>query len=164
RGSGSVGVADSARAFLATLSLEQFSTDDPVRFRRRLDEATSRLRDHLPPPANSWGLARKCVNVFLRDAFYNYYLRTAFGLDLAEALYEVPLDNVVATALKREGRPGQLPQWNGLRHLTAPMSDRFQGFASELAAKRETARVHLDAILWTLNRSQRGVRPSTLSF
>lgn len=41
------------------------------------------------------------MNIFLRDCFYNAYLRDAYGLAVAEPWFEVPLDSVVAEGLKK---------------------------------------------------------------
>jgi len=41
-------------------------------------------------------MARKLLNIYLRNALYSTYLREAFELDTAEHLYEVPLDSIVA--------------------------------------------------------------------
>lgn len=80
RRQGTAGVVASAQRFLATLSLAPFASSDSDGFRTALDEATERLRDSFPEVAKSWGLARKCLNIFLRDAFYNHYLREHYGL------------------------------------------------------------------------------------
>jgi hypothetical protein len=148
-------VAKAARLFLASLPLRKFAASDENSFRRVLDEKTERLRQSLPDGARDWGLARKCLNIFLRDAFYNAYLRTEFGLSCAEPWYEVPLDSQVARRLERvalrEGRHPALPKWTTLKDLQPTANDCYQAFALELAQQnRITARVHLDLYLFRL--------------
>ncbi len=94
RNQGAPGLVSAAREFFATLPLENFGVSNPAIFRQRLDRATGNLFGALPREAQSWGLARKLLNIFLRDALYTAYLRTRFGLDAAEELYELPLDSI----------------------------------------------------------------------
>jgi hypothetical protein len=90
RGQGGSGVVDAARDFLTNLDLRRFGVDEERTFRAALEAATGELRDALPRQARSWGLARKCLNIFLRDAFYTCYLRDEYGLTAAEGWYEFP--------------------------------------------------------------------------
>lgn len=147
RGQRVPGVVDSAREFLASLSLDRFATANAQVFREQLDEVTEELRVALPKGARWWGLARKCLNIFLRDAFYNHYLRQAVKIDRAEKFYEVPLDRIVAKALRKKSEV-RLPKWPGVKHLTPDVSDEYQQAAAALARKMEIDRVHLDTYLW----------------
>ena len=65
---------------------------------------------------------------------------------------EIPLDGLVAIALKRRAGRGQLPQWPGLNKLTPDVSRPFQVFARKLAACESVSRIHLDMRLWTKER------------
>ncbi len=147
RGQGSDGVVQAARDFLETLNLTKFATDRPDRYRAALDRATLALQGQLPGPAASFGLARKCLNIFLRDAIYNYYLRGAFELEIAEPLLEVPLDSLVAKNL-HETSPNDCPRWTTIRGLSEADSDLYQRVASRMAARQGMMRVHLDLYLW----------------
>jgi len=151
RGQGPPGVAAAARAFLAALGLEPFGTSDARKFSGELDRQTSRLMNALPSGAQTWGLARKCLNLMLREALYNVYLREEYGLDRAEAFYEIPLDSLVAEGL-RSRRPRSLPTWPGVRHLDPDMSAKYQAAAASVAAAEGIVRVHLDAIIWGADR------------
>lgn len=137
-----------AREFLTVLSLEEFRVTRSALFRQRLDRATDDLLAALPRRARSWGLARKLVNIFLRDALYTAYLRDHFGLDAAEQFYELPLDSITARCLREEDRAGRLPRWHGVTHLTREVSDQYQAAAAAIASARSVARVHLDAYWW----------------
>jgi hypothetical protein len=153
RGAGCSGVAAAAQLYLGVLPLEQFAVEDPRVFRRRLKAGTQQLSRKLPAQGSSWGLARKCINLFLRDALYNHYLRVTYALHASEHLYELPLDSVVARGLKRFAGRGKLPMWPGLCGLTPEVSDGFQAVAQQLAAQEGIARVHLDLVLWTAGRT-----------
>jgi len=95
-------------------------------FRLRIDKATEDLRVALPHRARSWGLARKLLNIFLRDAMYTTYLREHFHLDRAEFLLEIPLDSITAKTLKKFASRGKLPTWRGVKYVTPATSMVFQ--------------------------------------
>jgi hypothetical protein len=154
RGKDNRGVVPVARRALRRTHLAGLGTNNPTRFRSALDRKTKRLIQTLPRPARRWGLARKILNIYLRDCLYNQYLSRAFHLDRAEFLYEVPLDSITASGLKRAAGRGNLPRWPGVRKLTAPVSEKFQQFALELAQRKEIARVHLDALYWSVGRDE----------
>jgi hypothetical protein len=140
------GTAAKARQALLAVKLGPFGTRDHAAFCRALDRETSRVRRALPQP--SWGLARKILNIFLRGCLYNVYVRDHYHLDRAEAWYEVPLDQLVATNLERLCREGEVPTWYTVKALEAQASAEYQRAAERLASARRIARVHLDAFLW----------------
>ena len=91
--------------------------------------------------------------MFLRGCVLNHYLREAYGLDRIETWLEIPLDSVVAGALKREAGWGALPVWPGLKWLKRERSAKFQEFAQRYAKQRGfRSLAHLDIQLWMLNR------------
>lgn len=151
RSQGAPGVAVAARNFLADIQLSKFSTDESKKFYRVLNQETERLAMSLPRAARSWGLARKCLNIFLREAFYNAFLQSQYHLTAAEKLYELPLDGIVAKALRYRA-PGELPRWPGVRYLESDTSIKYQAVAERLAADEGVVRVHLDAIYWAKER------------
>jgi hypothetical protein len=147
------GVAATARGFFETLPLAPLGLPERrASFQVDLDRITDELRLALPSSAQSWGLARKLVNIFLRDCTYTFHLRQAHGLDSVEPLLEVPLDSVTAKALQKGGGGG-LPRWLGVKHLTPSVSAQYQRVAQERAAEMGIARVHLDAYWWAFERS-----------
>ena len=152
RGRGNAGVVGASRSFLRTLDLTAFGHAGMERFIASLDKTTAELREALPRNARSWGLARKVLNIFLRDCLYTTYLDGAFGLRTNEELFELPLDSITAVHLKRLAGRGVLPRWPGVRHLTAPVSAVFQEAAAGEASRRGMARVHLDAVWWSVGR------------
>jgi hypothetical protein len=107
---------------------------------------------------SSWGLARKVLNIFLRDCYYNGLLMNTYKLKSAERFFEVPLDSVVAKALKAGQPRGALPPWRGVKHLSPEDSARFQEAALALCRSWNIARVHLHTFLWVrgADRSRNG--------
>jgi len=147
RGRGNKGVVKAGRAFLNVLSLKHFGTSDPKEFKSALDAETLRLKNAFPTDSRFWGLARKGLNIFLRDCLYTVYLRDAYSLYLAEPSFEVPLDSLSGRALYRESG-GRVSRWGTVRGLTPKLSEKYQSTASELAASTGIARVHLDVFWW----------------
>jgi hypothetical protein len=86
RGSGK-GVVKAGREFLNDLSLSEFGTKDQKQFRSALNRATRKLTKRFPKHDQHWGLARKGLNLFLRDCFYTTYLRDAYSLKLASSYF-----------------------------------------------------------------------------
>jgi len=141
------GTIKNARLFLENLSL-RITTDQTAQpFDRWLDKATDDMR---PIP---WGVARKCLNLFLRDAFYNHFLHVEYKLHPLGQLLEVPLDSVVGGYLiKHPKNGGRLISWPTLKGLKPDQSRAFQEVASEIAKAGKFARVHLDLFAWVENR------------
>ncbi len=148
RGLRTEGVVAHAQRYLATMRLRRFSTSKAADFRSRLDEETLQLQRALPSGARFCGVARKALNLFLRDAAYNAFLRAHFGLAAADDWYEVPPDAVVAKGLQRYDRDHRLPAWRGVKHLTPAASAKYQRLAGTVACEEGIARVHLDTFLW----------------
>lgn len=146
RGQGAEGVVACAREFLGALSLRDFGTGDERAFARRLELATSDLCECLPKPARNWGLARKLLNIFLRDSLYTGYLATEHRLVEAERLFEVPLDAITAKRIRTE--VPALSRWPGVKHLDSATSAAYQEAALHIARRYGVARVHLDAYWW----------------
>ena len=146
RGQGA-GIAVPARAFLATLPLVEFSVSRVDVFELRLAKATRALRSRFPAGTGSWGLARKLMNIFLREALYPRYLADHYRLQKTEFLLELPLDSITAKKLLDLPNAG-LPPWPGVKYLKSPVSSRFQAVALAHAQDTGTARVHLDAVWW----------------
>ena len=145
RNPGASGVVEAARKFLSQMDLRPFGTKSKAAFTASLEKETEALQKALPKKASTWGLARKALNIFLRNCLYNHYLRTTFHLDHAEPFFELPLDSLVAKALR--DRDEHLPSWRGVKRLEPCDSAKFQTYAARLARPKGYARVHLDALL-----------------
>lgn len=143
------GVLARVHGYLADVSLERIprrQTD----FDLWLDQQTGNLSRRCQC---KWGAARKALNLFLRSCCYHHYLREKYGFGTIEEWLEIPLDQVVASALKKKAGRGALPQWPRLVRLSKEDSVKFQAYAAKLAKDMGLpARVHLDVFLWTENR------------
>lgn len=146
RGRDNRDVVDRARRFMISVKLARFATRDRAAFGRALDRHTQKLMAALPKRGASWGLARKLLNIFLRDSLYTGYLSRAYGLTAAEGLLEIPLDSITAKHI-RQAKP-ELPRWLGVKHLDPRVSAAYQAAALLVAKRKRTARVHLDAYWW----------------
>jgi hypothetical protein len=155
RGSGNKGIVRAARRYLGQMNLGPFGSSDAMAFAAALDSETDGLCAVLPVGARHWGVARKLLNIFLRDCFYTSYLATDFCLHSSERLLELPLDSITVKHLKRavEG----LPRWKGVRHLSPPLSQQLQEAAGKEAERKGIARVHLDALWWSVSRDVDGM-------
>ena len=147
RGQARPGLITAIRHSLSTAPLKPFGVASSKLFAARLDGLTQRLCRCLGRPHIDWGVGRKAANLFLREAFYNVYLRHRYRLELAEQHYEVPLDGKVAERLL-ESADHQLPKWMGVKYLSPATSELYQAEAIVQAARLGLARVHLDLYLW----------------
>lgn len=148
RGQGAAGVTQAARDFLAELSLREFAYCRASTIGRTLDMATEALRRRLPRGAQGWGTARRALDLFLRDALYNAYLREQYRLHRIERWLELPMDAAAAAFLRDSDPAAELPPWRGVRNLTPTQNAAYQGIATTVAQQMGLARVHLDAYLW----------------
>jgi len=148
RSQGAKGVVAVARQYLSGLDLQSFAVFNHEDFDRQLDECTIALQNCFPKGARNWGAARKALNIFLRNAFYNRFLSSHFNLDAATAFYEVPMDSYVASELKGFDKQKVLPNWPGVKHLDKQTNAVYQSFLGQIAAQFALNRVHLDVILW----------------
>lgn len=152
RGKGNAGIVEAARSFLVKLELSPFGTADAAKFRMNLDSQTLELLAAFPSAARHWGIARKLLNIFLRDSFYTTYLRDAYDLKKAEELFEIPLDSFIAKALLNQVRPSKLEVWRGVKWVSPALNGEYQNAATHVAATQGFARVHLDALWWSVSR------------
>lgn len=147
---GPSGTIDRVRSFLQQVALEDFVAKDASTFREHLDRQTAVLQERA---GVAWGAARKFLNIFLRDALYNRWIYAEFGLGKIEHWLELPLDSHTAKGLRQatDDHPEiaqQLPRWPGVVNLTPEQSNQYQRLASDVAALKQLARVHLDILYW----------------
>jgi len=147
RGQGA-GVVEAGRNCLSHLPLKIFAVSQRSLFEQRLDYATDLLCNSFPKKARSWGLARKILNIFLRDAFYTSYLVDKHALNKVEDYFEIPLDSITARKLREDGCYGSLPRWPGVKYLNSEVSELYQLCALDMAGEFRIARVHLDTYWW----------------
>src|SRR5262249_20686971 len=114
-----------------------------------IDEQTEPLKRALPQGARYWGRARKCLNIFLREASYNYLLRDTFRLGELDQLLETPLDSRVAKGLRDDAGAHRLPRWASIIALNPDDSAKYQAVAAQIAQTRYmTVRANLDLWYW----------------
>jgi hypothetical protein len=154
RGQRTPGLVAQLRELLSQVDLDELAACQPPAFPDFLNRETSRIQEGMPDEARYWGIARKVLNIFLRAATYNHYLRRQFPLDRFESVLELPMDSLTALGLKARSPARSLPRWQGVKHLTQADNQRFQARALEIAdAWGIPARVHLDIYFW-LERGQ----------
>ena len=143
------GTVASTRAYFADMDLAEFRVSSASKFRRVLDRHTLGLMQSLPRGGRHWGVARKFLNIFLRDVVYTTHLADGYGLRAIEPWLELPLDSITAkrlVQLRKDMRA--LPKWPNLRRVTPAQSAEYQDAAAWVAQGYGIARVHLDAIFW----------------
>lgn len=148
RSMGPAGTIQAARRYLSRLDLSDFSSRHESQFAERLNHYTKGLRRRLPEGGRHWGSSRKFLNIFLRGVVYNRYLCHEFALTQIETWLEVPLDSHVAKGLRHELGGECLPGWKSVISLNHYQNRQFQDFASEVANRYGTSRVHLDLRYW----------------
>lgn len=149
------GTRDVVRGFLArSLDLDALRAATEADYLKRLDRATTRLQRALRRArcGASWGLARKVLNIYIRDCVNSRLLCRHYKLASIERFLEVPLDSLVGKGLRavadEHGHIPPLPKWKTIRGLTRDESDQFQAFARLHARKLGIRRVQLDYFLW----------------
>lgn len=152
RNQGAKGVIEVARNYFENkIDLIEFRQElYSDNYKGYLDAKTEELVSYFPEDGKSWGAARKGLNLYFRDIIYNYYLRNFLKIDSKIAIHikklEVPLDKDVAEALMNKNP--DLEKWKSIKSLTPKMSENYQISATEIANKKEIARVHLDLEYW----------------
>lgn len=148
RGMGPKGTVQAARNYLASLKLHKFSKKNEKEFRTFLNRTTQEYLRQLPRGAKHWGMARKLLNIFLREVLYNQYLCKKYDFNHIEPWLEVPLDSYVAKGLRAEPGGEILPKWKTVIGLDQTTSRQFQSFAVKVASRKNIYRVHLDLFYW----------------
>jgi predicted transcriptional regulator len=157
RGERKPGLKKAVIDFLSNeLQLSDFTK--PGQFSDVLDRETNRLIDfwsRRDSRGMSWGTARKCLNILLREATYNYYMRARYGLEAVESLLEVSLDNRVEKNIRRDMQRLKqpllrLPKFESgfsIIKLTREQHENYQTAAEWIAREAyHTHRVHLDLV------------------
>jgi hypothetical protein len=87
---GRAGFIQAGRSFLIDeVNLQEIA--NATSYENVLDELANRLRrkqKSFVRRGPGWGPARKFLNIFMRDAFYNIYLHKAYGLAHLESKLE----------------------------------------------------------------------------
>ena len=148
RNMGPPGLVKCVREFFRHMDLAAVSRAGRSGYPRRLDRLTRQLCRRMPGDGPKWGPARKFLNLFLRDAVYDYQLRRAYRLRELEKVLELPLDSHVGHRLREEEEGRHLPRWHSVKHLTPEESAEFQAVAARVAKRKRIYRIHLDLSYW----------------
>ena len=158
RNQGSGGLIEILQKYFQTkIDLELFVKllVDEVKYRDFLNEHTKKILTRFPDTAQSWGAARKGLNLFLRDTIYSKFFSYRFSLpdnfdefNQLVKYMEVPLDKQIAHGLISDSK-GQLPKWPNIKHLTPTLSETYQSQAFIIASKENVAKVNLDLKYWS---------------
>ena len=148
RGAGARGVVRAARKALKLVRLRRFATGSRTEFLAALETETKRIRRVLPRGTRHWGIARKVVNIFLRQAAHNVYLSARFGLRRVERWLELPLDSHVAAGIYRARPTLELPRWRTIKGLTPDDSELFQAAGRKIARDKRVIPIHLEYLWW----------------
>lgn len=157
RNQGAGGLIKILRQYFETkVDLEHFieSLSDDIQYKDFLNKHTLHILTLFPNTAQSWGAARKGLNLFLREIIYSKFFSHRFSLpnnfedfNLFVKFMEVPLDKEVAHGLIADSK-GLLPKWINIKHLTPALSETFQNHAFIIATRENVARVNLDLKYW----------------
>lgn len=146
-GTGVTGMRAAARKFCSRIKFDELP--EAAVYPKVLDKWTDRLSKELPEGGRRWGVARKCLNIFMRDASYNVHLCEMYPrLRLLERVLEVPLDSYTAAGLLGEDGAADfgLKGWDAIIRLTTDENQKFQLWAQIVADKKCILRAHLDLL------------------
>jgi len=134
--------------YLKKLPLNKLSNINEGEFVRLLDEFTTSLQTKIPN--NSWGAARKAINIFLFQASCDLHLVQEYQLDKIIPYLELPLDNPNAERLKKEAKKeGIKLKWKNIKGLTPEENKELQKYALKYAKEKHNCeRCYLDLIFW----------------
>ena len=127
---------------------------DETKYLEFLNHHTSKILILFPENAQSWGAARKGLNLFFREIVYNKFFSNHYSIPENFTSFnnyvkymEVPLDRDVANGLIEDSN-GLLPKWNNIKQLTSTISESYQKQAFLIATKENIARINLDLKYW----------------
>jgi hypothetical protein len=155
---------EEAKNFLRKLNLNELREMPKKRFEGWLNKKTKSLVKEFKRnrgDQDNWGAARKVINIFLENAFYNRFLYEEYSLQKLEDMLEVPLDKNVREELKKDWERylkehkmnpdlHKLPRCKSIKGLCKEDSDEFQTCAYKVAKGEPTYRyrIYLDLKYW----------------
>ena len=159
RNQGAPGVIKAARNFLVECDLTELKKIKPSEYADILEKWTCDLIIKLPKKANKWGTARKAINVFMIQIFFNRYLAKEYGLEKFKDALETPLDSYADKGLRnwleKLNSKMEIPEWEGIKNLKVEKSKQYQECASYVAKENGLSRACLDIILWRINEQKK---------
>jgi hypothetical protein len=154
RKQGPPGVRIAAIEFLAKkVDLRRLRGTNPRQYTDVLDGWTKKLMRSFPRGARrNFGAARKALNLFMVQAYFNRELAAQYGLRRFANFIETPLDLRAASKIRRRAQENcgrhTLPRWQGIKNLAPQVSQQYQVQARKLAKQWALPRGELDIVLW----------------
>ena len=154
RNQGAPGATKAARDFLAPLHLSELKELDTQAYSETLDCWTNQLIEELPPGAQRWGTARKALNVFMLEVFFNRFTAREYNMDRLKDVLETPLDCKAMKSLRAFAHQQglEVPRAVAMRNLDPEKSEQYQKIASQMASDKGLNRSTLDLELWERGR------------
>lgn len=154
RNQGPKGIIAQTRKFLSKLDLSNLPLSHSNDYQKWLDNETKNLmRLYMKKlSCKNWGAARKSLNIFMENAFYDKYMSRKYNLIRLEYFLELPVDNQfrkgIERDLKTEKIDHDLPSWRGIIRLEAEDNEKWQSGANKLAIRFNIPRIFLDLNYW----------------
>jgi hypothetical protein len=144
--------------FLRSRNLTSLFDKTEAEFTAWLNMQSTRLSKHIvatkDPSVSTWGMARKILNIFLHNVYFNNVLHQGYQLERIEPYFEVPLDSDVVAWLLRVADETQIEFENPITgkfavyKVTKTANESFQRLATKVARKFRTSRVYLDTYFY----------------
>ena len=161
RNQGPQGTIKAAREFIYTLDLKKLRSITEDDFVVWLNDRTDEMSNRFPGEARgNWGAARKAMNVFLENAFYDRLLSEKYNLQNLYKILEIPLDSKVVRELRKDSHDPTISctwdKWDMLDKkqftiigLKSGDSAIYQECAAEVAKQKyHKSRIFLDLYYW----------------
>lgn len=153
-----------ARDFVASLDLREFSmVRDEAEFIHLLDQKTDELQKRFlrcralqkkigSEEAELWGSARKVLNVFLCEAYFNRVLESYYNLRTVAFWLEIPLDSQLVEAIQKKADVFGFdppPRFTSVKRLNRETSKAYQRLAGEITERLQLpARIYFEVDTW----------------
>ncbi len=149
------GTGKCVREYLGGMDFNQFRLImNEADYSNIIDEHTKNLVDklyliidHSKEKTALWGIARKCLNIFMRNACYNRFIYEKYQLSHLMPFLEVPLDSYVGKKLDSHNKN---TKWTTITAINKVTNDNYQSVATDMAKNEYSFnhRIHLDLIAW----------------
>ena len=159
RNQGAKGIITAARKFLREMKLQEMTEAfNTMHYATFLDKETNKLiaifsKLYDDKSFRNFGAARKSINIFARDVFYNKIFIEHYKINQGRKHYsqlELPLDSYTTKGILKS-HPDLKSHWNGIKYLTPDDNIILQTAATKIADSKKINRIELDIIWWRIN-------------